>query len=109
MGYNETLDQWSQILSTLETDYIDLLLIHWPGPSENSTDPACVGPNATPKVGRHAWEKGARSSASGFRPIFSVLIATSAFFLQGLPPVNVARCGIHIWDGQRPRNWRVEF
>ena len=30
-GYNETLEQFAGILTSLQTTYIDLLLIHWPG------------------------------------------------------------------------------
>ena len=51
LGYQDSLDQFDAILSTLNTTYVDLLLIHWPGPAGNSTDPACVGDNSSPKVG----------------------------------------------------------
>ena len=30
LGYNETLQQASEILQELQTDYIDLMLVHWP-------------------------------------------------------------------------------
>ena len=43
MGYNDTLMQMEPILKTLQVDYVDLLLIHWPGPPGNSTDPLCQG------------------------------------------------------------------
>ena len=43
MGYNETMNQIKPILETLQVDYLDLLMIHWPGPPGNSTDPACIG------------------------------------------------------------------
>lgn len=42
-GYNETLHQMDIILSELNMTYVDLLLIHWPGPPVLSTDPACKG------------------------------------------------------------------
>lgn len=42
MGYNETLDQFKTVLSTLNMTYVDLLLIHWPWPIHGkSSDPAC--------------------------------------------------------------------
>ena len=43
MGYNDTLIQIKPILDTLQVDYVDLLLIHWPGPPGKSTDPLCQG------------------------------------------------------------------
>lgn len=43
LGYNETLAQVDEILDQLNTTYVDLILIHWPGPvlSIKTTDPAC--------------------------------------------------------------------
>jgi len=44
LGYNETLNQFKQILANLQTDYVDLLLIHWPSalpPYPATTDPFC--------------------------------------------------------------------
>eukprot|EP01147_Barroeca_monosierra_P004428 gene4428-8541_t len=54
LGYQDTLSQFDEILRTLDTTYIDLLLIHWPGPSENSTDPACTGPSSSPRLCRQS-------------------------------------------------------
>ena len=109
MGYNETLDQWKQILVTLDTDYIDLLLIHWPGPSENSTDPACVGPKATPKVRRCAGP--GVTPAPGHAPHAGHPVPSPhlAFRRAGLPPVDMASGGGHLPRRQRPRHWRVQL
>jgi len=49
MGYNETIEEADTILDQFDTDYIDLLLIHWPSVvpgsrqslQANSTDPVC--------------------------------------------------------------------
>jgi len=49
MGYNETLEQMATILDQFDTDYIDLMLVHWPSVypgskmdiQSNSTDAPC--------------------------------------------------------------------
>lgn len=44
LGYQDAMDQWAAIQSTMNITYADLLLIHWPtddGIKGNSTDPAC--------------------------------------------------------------------
>jgi len=45
LGFNDSLQQFAQILLDLNTTYVDLLLIHWPtetDPNANiSTDPTC--------------------------------------------------------------------
>ena len=43
LGYNDTLNQIKPILDSLQVEYVDLLLIHWPGPPGQSSDPACQG------------------------------------------------------------------
>ena len=49
-GYNETLDQFAGILTSLQTTYIDLLLIHWPGRSSGSYSFPCLD-------GQPTWAK----------------------------------------------------
>ena len=44
MGYNDTLQQFNDVLLTLNLTYLDLLLIHLPDPNYNSNpsvDPNC--------------------------------------------------------------------
>jgi diketogulonate reductase-like aldo/keto reductase len=50
-GYDQVLEEFDSILKTLQTDYIDLLLIHWPGPSSDTSAklvPSC-------KQGQTTW------------------------------------------------------
>ncbi|XP_065196639.1 uncharacterized oxidoreductase YtbE-like [Sycon ciliatum] len=57
MGYNDTMVQIGPILSSLQMKYVDLLLIHWPGPPGKSKDPACQGQPATFKTCRQqTWK-----------------------------------------------------
>ena len=49
-GYNQTLDEFAGILKSLQTDYVDLLLIHWPGAQpgkSNKPIPPCKQGQAT--------------------------------------------------------------
>jgi len=46
-GYNETLDQFAAILTSLQTTYIDLLLIHWPGRESGSYNYPCIKGQST--------------------------------------------------------------
>ena len=58
LGYNTTLSQMDDILNTLGVDYVDLLLIHWPGPpSPLATDPACRGNPTTWRACRQSTWK----------------------------------------------------
>ena len=41
VGYNETFEMMKQVLSDLQMDYVDLLLIHSPALVRNSTDSVC--------------------------------------------------------------------
>jgi len=47
-GYNESLDAFAGILKSLQTNYIDLLLIHWPGELPGRSGPPC-------KEGQSTW------------------------------------------------------
>lgn len=50
-GYNETLEAFAGILTSLQTDYVDLLLMHWPGARSSASEeaiPSC-------KQGRSTW------------------------------------------------------
>ena len=54
LGYNDTLVQIEPVLQSLQVSYVDLLLIHWPGPPGNSSDPACQGNPPTWRACRQA-------------------------------------------------------
>eukprot|EP01084_Bolivina_argentea_P258104 434993_1 len=34
LGYNDTIEEWKKLTNLFNTTYIDLLLIHWPSPSQ---------------------------------------------------------------------------
>jgi len=55
LGYNEVLSQVDDLLKELQTDYVDLLLIHWPG-SATMTDWECTKNQTTFKYCRQqSW------------------------------------------------------
>ena len=53
-----------QVLSDLQMDYVDLLLIHSPGPNAQSTDPACQGNPTT-------WRSCRQSVWKAFEELFN--------------------------------------
>ena len=63
LGYNDTMRQVQPMLDSLQVDYVDLLLIHWPGPPGNSSDPACKGNPPT-------WRKCRQSTWKAMEEIF---------------------------------------
>jgi glycerol 2-dehydrogenase (NADP+) len=48
VGYDQALEEFADILTSLKTDYVDLLLIHWPGSFSGSQVPPC-------KQGQSTW------------------------------------------------------
>lgn len=47
-GYDQGLEQFDAVLKSLQTEYVDLLLIHWPGElSDKLADPPCKQGQAT--------------------------------------------------------------
>jgi len=58
LGYNEIIQQTNDILTSLHTNYVDLLLLHWPGPlSATGIDwPCYLNSNNTFKICRQdSW------------------------------------------------------
>jgi diketogulonate reductase-like aldo/keto reductase len=47
LGYNETLEEFAGNLKSLQTNYLDLLLIHWPGQLSSSSGPPCLQGQST--------------------------------------------------------------
>ena len=88
MGYNETMNQMGPILETLGVDYLDLLLIHWPGPPGNSTDPACQGnPTSWRACRQSTW----RAIQDIFRSGKARAIGTSNFEKNHLEDILVMK------------------
>ena len=55
LGYNDTLHQMEQVLSSLNVSYVDLLLIHWPYDFRHqSSDPLCRG-NTPAECRQSTW------------------------------------------------------
>jgi diketogulonate reductase-like aldo/keto reductase len=52
-GYDQALEEFTGILKSLQTDYVDLLLIHWPGPARGQSDK----PNPPCKQGQSTWKE----------------------------------------------------
>jgi len=48
VGYDQALQEFADILTSLNTTYVDLLLIHWPGSFSGSQGPPC-------KQGQSTW------------------------------------------------------
>jgi diketogulonate reductase-like aldo/keto reductase len=57
IGYTETLLQFAAILKSLKTDYIDLLLVHWPGGfSRSSIFPCFKGQSTWAQCRMQTWQ-----------------------------------------------------
>jgi len=55
LGYNETIQQTAQVLSTLNVSYVDLLLVHWPDNGNGANgDPTSSDPACQPSLGGSA-------------------------------------------------------
>jgi diketogulonate reductase-like aldo/keto reductase len=55
LGYNETLEDFAGVLKFLQTDYLDLFLIHWPGASWIPTPPCKQGQSTWTECRIQTW------------------------------------------------------
>jgi diketogulonate reductase-like aldo/keto reductase len=65
VGYDEVMNQFKIELQRLQTNYIDLLLVHWPGdnPQQNVTEAAC-------KQGRPTYKECRQGSWKALESLF---------------------------------------
>eukprot|EP00118_Oscarella_pearsei_P024743 m.306705 g.306705 ORF g.306705 m.306705 type:complete len:335 (+) comp41516_c0_seq1:50-1054(+) len=56
LGYNETIKAFNKVIGELNTTYVDLLLIHWPGPLPKlSSDPKCTHSSTGRDCRQSSW------------------------------------------------------
>eukprot|EP01084_Bolivina_argentea_P006972 13157_1 len=47
VGYTDVMEMYQQLLQMFQTDYFDLILIHWPDSAKTTSNPYCQEDNST--------------------------------------------------------------
>ena len=103
-GYDKGLEEFDGILKSLQTDYVDLLLIHWPGspPQSSKPIPPC-------KEGQSTWTECRIQTWRALETIFKEKRVRyfSRFYWSQIVNIHNSRCTLKQHSSHLKINWNT--